>query len=76
MHGLIVGSAEAYARPGEPGGVALSAVLHAVRTTDYKSLCGAPVVFMFLDSSFGAADRGPVCPHCSLLARAYGPDAA
>jgi hypothetical protein len=76
MHGLIVGSAEAYARPGAPGGIALSAVLHAVRTTDYKSLCGAPVVFMFLDCAFGPGDAGPTCPHCQLLAGAYGPDAA
>ena len=60
MHGLIVGSAEAYARP---GGFALSAVLHAVRTTDYKSLCGEPVVFMLLDSGFGGAETGPRCEH-------------
>ncbi len=68
MHGLIVGSAEAYARP---GGIALSAVLHAVRTTDYKSLCGAPVVFMFLDSGFGGTEPGPVCTHCRALARQH-----
>ena len=70
MHGLIVGSAEAYARQ---GGIALSSVLHAVRTTDYKSLCGAPVVFMFLDSGFGGADPGPRCSACSILSREYAP---
>lgn len=68
MHELIVGSAEAYARP---GGIALSAVVHAVRTSDYKSLCGAPVVFMFLDSGFSAAGPGPVCGTCQSLARTY-----
>ena len=68
MHGLIVGSAEAYARP---GGIALSSLLHAVRTTDYKSLCGAPVVFMFLDSGFGGPEPGPRCATCSTLAREY-----
>jgi hypothetical protein len=68
MHGLIVGSAEAYARP---GGVALSSVLHAVRTTDYKSLCGASVVFMFLDSGFGGAEPGPRCTACTTLANDY-----
>jgi hypothetical protein len=70
MHGLIVGSAEAYARP---GGVALSSVLHAVRTTDYQSLCGAAVVFMFLDSGFAGTEPGPRCPACSSLARTYAP---
>jgi hypothetical protein len=70
MHGLIVGSAEAYARP---GGIALSAVVHAVRTSDYKALCGAPVVFMFLDSSFSAAESGPVCGTCRSLARTHSP---
>jgi hypothetical protein len=70
MQGLIVGSAEAYARA---GGIALSSLLHAVRTTDYKSLCGAPVVFMFLDSGFGGAEPGPRCTDCSTLAGAYAP---
>jgi hypothetical protein len=70
MHELIVGSAEAYARP---GGIALSAVVHAVRTSDYKSLCGAPVVFMFLDTAFGAAVQGAVCPTCRSLADRYAP---
>jgi hypothetical protein len=73
MHGLIVGSAEAYARP---GGIALSSVLHAVRTTDYKSLCGAPVVFMFLESRFGGPEPGPVCNHCRILAHGYSPPGA
>ncbi len=73
MHGLIVGSAEAYARP---GGIALSSLLHAVRTTDYKSLCGAPVVFMFLDSRFGTAERGPLCNQCCILAHGYRPPTA
>lgn len=69
MHGLIVGSAEADARP---GGVALSAVVHAVRATDYRSLCGAPVVFMFLDSGFDGAGPGPVCTVCRALATGTG----
>ena len=69
MHGLIVGSAEAHARP---GGIALSALLHAVRTTDYKALCGAAVVFMFLDSAFDPADHGPICHLCRAQATAQG----
>ncbi len=64
MHALIVGSAEAYAGP---GGIALSAGLHAVRTTDYKSICGAPVVFMFLDSPFASIEQATVCPSCRAL---------
>jgi hypothetical protein len=66
---LIVGSAEAYAGP---GGIALSAGLHAVRTTDYKSICGAPVVFMFLDSAFASIEQGTVCPSCAALAPLTG----
>ena len=69
MHALIVGSAEAYAGP---GGIALSAGLHAVRTTDYRSICGAPVVFMFLDADFTRAETGLICPSCRTLASAPG----
>jgi hypothetical protein len=69
MHGLIVGSAEAYAGP---GGIALSAGLHAVRTTDYRSICGAPVVFMFLDSAFAAIEQGSICGSCRTLAATLG----
>jgi hypothetical protein len=69
MHGLIVGSAEAYAGP---GGIALSAQLHAVRTTDYKSICGAPVVFMFLDAAFSGNELGSVCASCRTLAAERG----
>jgi hypothetical protein len=65
MHGLIVGSAEANAGP---RGIALSAGLHAVRTTDYRSICGAPVVFMFLDSPFTGVEQGAVCDSCRALA--------
>jgi hypothetical protein len=69
VHGLIVGSAEAYAGP---GGIALSAGLHAVRTTDYKSICGDPVVFMFLDTAFTGTEQGAVCPSCRALVSPFG----
>lgn len=65
MHALIVGSAEAYAGP---GGIALSDGLHAVRTTDYQAICGAPVVFVFLDAPFTGTGQGTVCPTCLALA--------
>ncbi|HEX4428599.1 MAG TPA: hypothetical protein VHZ96_04935 [Frankiaceae bacterium] len=65
MRGLIVGSAEANAGP---RGIVLSAGLHAVRTTDYRAMCGAPVVFMFLDSTFTGDEQGAVCASCRTLA--------
>ncbi len=60
MHALIVGSAEAYAGP---GGIALSDGRHAVRTTDYQAICGAPVVFVFLDAPFTGTGQGTSLPH-------------
>jgi hypothetical protein len=44
-------------------------VLHAVRATDCATLCGAPVVFVFLETDFPGPDAdAPICPDCSTLA--------
>jgi hypothetical protein len=53
-------------------------VLHAVRASDCTTLCGAPVVFVFLEAEFPGADaEAPICADCSQLALAELPaDAA
>lgn len=63
---LILGSTGASCRP---RGIAASDLLHAVRATDCTTLCGAPVVFVFLQTAFPGPDlEAPVCPECSTLA--------
>jgi hypothetical protein len=63
---LILGSTGASCRP---RGIAASDVLHAVRATDCTTLCGAPVVFVFLETEFPGPDaEAPICPDCSAMA--------
>jgi hypothetical protein len=65
---LILGSTGASCRP---RGIAASDVLHAVRAVDCTTLCGAPVVFVFLETEFPGPDlEAPICPDCSDLALA------
>ncbi len=65
---LIVGSTGASCRP---RGIAASDVLHAVRATDCATLCGAPVVFVFLQTEFPGPDLdAAICPRCHDLALA------
>jgi hypothetical protein len=72
---LILGSTGASCRP---RGIAASDELHAVRVTDCTTLCGAPVVFVFLETEFPGPDaEAPICADCSNLALAEMPaDAA
>jgi hypothetical protein len=63
---LILGSTGASCRP---RGIAASDVLHAVRATDCATLCGAPVVFVFLEAEFPGPDaEAAICPDCSTMA--------
>jgi hypothetical protein len=63
---LILGSTGASCRP---RGIAASEVLHAVRATDCTTLCGAPVVFVFLETEFPGPDlEADICRDCSHLA--------
>jgi hypothetical protein len=65
---LILGSTGASCRP---RGIAASDLLHAVRATDCATLCGAPVVFVFLETEFPGPDlEVPICPQCHALAMA------
>ena len=67
MSTLIVGSTGASCRSRE---IAAVDVLHAVRVSDCRTLCGAPVTFLFLDSEFPADDDGAdLCTSCRALAR-------
>ena len=66
MAALILGSTGASCRP---RGIAASDVLHAVRATDCATLCGAPVVFVFLEAEFPGPDaEAAICPDCSAMA--------
>jgi hypothetical protein len=63
---LILGSTGASCRP---RGIAASDLLHAVRAVDCTTLCGAPVVFVFLETEFPGPDlEAAICPECSSLA--------
>jgi hypothetical protein len=63
---LILGSTGASCRP---RGIAASDVLHAVRAVDCTTLCGAPVVFVFLETEFPGPDlEAPICSDCSRMA--------
>jgi len=63
---LILGSTGASCRP---RGIAASDVLHAVRAVDCSTLCGAPVVFVFLETDFPGPDlEAPICSECAVLA--------
>ncbi len=63
---LILGSTGASCRP---RGIAASDVLHAVRASDCATLCGAPVVFVFLETEFPGPDpEAAICSDCSNLA--------
>lgn len=69
MANLILGSTGASCRP---RGIAASDLLHAVRATDCTTLCGSPVVFVFLQTEFPGPDlEAPICPECNSLALAY-----
>ncbi len=68
MADLILGSTGASCRP---RGIAASDLLHAVRATDCLTLCGAPVVFVFLQTEFPGPDlEVPICPKCDEMAMA------
>lgn len=61
---LILGSTGASCRP---RGIAASDLLHAVRASDCTTLCGAPVVFVFLQTPFPGPDiEAPICPDCNV----------
>jgi hypothetical protein len=63
---LILGSTGASCRP---RGIAASDVLHAVNAVDCTTLCGAPVVFVFLETEFPGPDLdAPICADCANLA--------
>jgi hypothetical protein len=63
---LILGSTGASCRP---RGIAASDVLHAVRAVDCTTLCGAPVVYVFLETEFPGPDpEAPICSDCANLA--------
>jgi hypothetical protein len=65
---LIVGSTGASCRP---RGIAAADLLHAVRATDCRTLCGSPVVFVFLESEFPGGELDAViCDECRELALA------
>ncbi len=67
MSALIVGSTGASCRS---RGIAAVDVLHAVRVSDCRTLCGAPVIFLFLDTAFPAGDaEAELCSSCRALAR-------
>lgn len=71
---LILGSTGASCRP---RGIAASEVLHAVRAADCTTLCGAPVVFVFLETEFPGPDlEAEICRDCSHLALDEIADAA
>ena len=77
MAALILGSTGASCRP---RGIAASDVLHAVRAADCTTLCGAPVVFVFLEAEFPAVP-GPdleasICSNCANLALDEAAEAA
>jgi hypothetical protein len=64
---LILGSTGASCRP---RGIAASELLHAVNAVSCVTLCGAPVVFVFLEVQFPGPDpEAHVCPECLELAQ-------
>ncbi|HEX4019481.1 MAG TPA: hypothetical protein VHX15_22310 [Frankiaceae bacterium] len=68
MAALILGSTGASCRP---RGIAASDVLHAVDAVNCTTLCGAPVVFVFLETEFPGPDlEAPICTDCASLALA------
>jgi hypothetical protein len=63
---LILGSTGAACRP---RGIAAADLLHAVNPVTCATLCGAPVVFVFLEVAFPGLDpEASICPECSELA--------
>jgi hypothetical protein len=67
VHPLILGSTGASCRP---RGIAASDLLHAVNPVTCVTLCGAPVVFVFLEVDFPGPDpEASVCPFCTQLAQ-------
>jgi hypothetical protein len=66
---LIVGSIGAASGT---DGIAVADVMHAVRPVDCRTLCGTPVVFVFLDTPFPltAAEGVELCDVCRVLAPA------
>jgi hypothetical protein len=66
---LIVGSLGASSGA---DGIAAVDVVHAVRPVGYRTLCGTPVVFVFLDLPFPVGEAGDltVCDTCRVLAPA------
>jgi hypothetical protein len=66
VQALILGSTGAACRP---RGIAASELLHAVNSVSCATLCGAPVVFVFLEIEFPGSDpEANVCPACLELA--------
>ena len=67
MQALILGSTGAACRP---RGIAASELLHAVNPVSCVTLCGAPVVFVFLEVEFPGTDpEANVCQECLQLAQ-------
>lgn len=70
VQALILGSTGAACRP---RGIAASELLHAVNPVTCTTLCGAPVVFVFLEVEFPGPDpESHVCPVCLALAEQQG----
>jgi hypothetical protein len=64
---LILGSTGASCRP---RGIAASELLHAVNSITCTTLCGAPVVFVFLEVEFPGTDQeAHICEECLELAQ-------
>jgi hypothetical protein len=64
---LILGSTGASCRP---RGIAAAELLHAVNAVSCATLCGAPVVFVFLEVEFPGPDpEAHVCADCLELAQ-------
>jgi hypothetical protein len=64
---LILGSTGAACRP---RGIAASDLLHAVNAVSCATLCGAPIVFVFLEVEFPGPDpEANICPACLDLAQ-------
>ena len=67
VRSLILGSTGAACRP---RGIAASELLHAVNSVTCATLCGAPVVFVFLEVEFPGPDpEANVCAECMELAQ-------
>jgi hypothetical protein len=67
VQALILGSTGAACRP---RGIAASELLHAVNAVTCSTLCGAPVVFVFLEVEFPGPDPdASVCAACLELSQ-------